>query len=397
MTLHRPWHEIRAILDGPDAKAAGAGPPAVIALDDAKAPEPLPWFGRLLVGAGAWLASLFLAGFGVLLVGTNSKGTGFTLFGALMLGIGVLPLRIRCGDFLHQAGLASSFAGQTLIVTGAGMVSDSAAVGAAVALVLTLALLVAIPSTTHRFMGTVAAAVALVTLLMDLHVPHPLDLAAMPVALAAGVLWVSRPARLAERGHDPAAGSAYGAVVALLGMLLIAALAWTSEGGGRGGGGHRSSGWPVMGHLGAAAMGIAVVALGLVILREVQLREVQLRAVHRPSSPLDPLAAGGLAALALLGQVTPGTPGVVVSVGVLLLAFHRREPILLGLAVLFLVGFLALLYYSLAATLLTKALLLMGTGTALVGASVWLHRRGPDPGADAAAAAAPGAGTGEAE
>jgi hypothetical protein len=269
-------------------------------------------------------------------------------------------------------------------VTGAGLVSDSAAVGAAVALVLTLALLVAIPSTTHRFMGTVAAAVALVTLLMDLHVPHPLDLAAMPVALAAGALWMRRPARLAERGYDAAAGSAYGSVVALLGMLLIAALAWTSDGRGR----HASNGWPVMGHLGAAAMGIAVVGLGLFILREVQ----------RSSSRLDPLAAGGLAALALLGQATPGTPGVVVSVGVLLLAFHRREPILLGLAVLFLVGFLALLYYSLAATLLTKSLLLMGTGAALVGASVWLHRRGPNPGADhPAAAPPPGAGTGEAK
>ena len=95
----------------------------------------------------------------------------------------------------------------------------------------------------------------------------------------------------------------------------------------------------------------------------------------RPS----PVHAATLAALALIGFVTPAVPGVAAAVGVLLLALHRRNPVLLGLAVTFLFVFLGLLYYSLAATLLSKSLHLMGAGLLLLAGAWWAGRQGGTP------------------
>src|SRR5581483_8806808 len=115
----------------------------------------------------------------------------------------------------------------------------------------------------------------------------------------------------------------------------------------------------------SAGLGLGVVVLALVLRREAGGGE-----------RFDPLTATGLAAMVLLGTATPGAPGVVAALGVLLLGLARREPLLIGLAVVFEIVFLGILYYSLAASLLIKSALLMGTGAALVGAAGIIRKRG---------------------
>jgi uncharacterized membrane protein len=113
----------------------------------------------------------------------------------------------------------------------------------------------------------------------------------------------------------------------------------------------------------AVGLGLAAVALALLARRDLRLGR------------LAPLPSVALAALALLGPATPGAPGLAGALAVLLLAVHRREPLLLGTAVVFLVAFLGAYYYVLSTTLLVKAGLLALAGAALLGGALAFGRR----------------------
>jgi uncharacterized membrane-anchored protein len=86
-------------------------------------------------------------------------------------------------------------------------------------------------------------------------------------------------------------------------------------------------------------------------------------------------AVVALGATAALGLVTRGAPGVVAALAVLGLGAHRREPVLVGLAAVFLAAFLGAFYYQLDATLLVKAGTLVATGLLLLGLRVYLGVR----------------------
>jgi hypothetical protein len=348
--LRRSWEEILEQL-----RAEGVALPApapAIPEGPAEASES-PWFVRALLGVGAWVAALFALGS----IGVAAGGLGaFVPMGALALAAGVGLLRVRAGEFVRQLGLACSLAGQLALAIGLADEVHDTVVLAAVALVAEglLARLVADPI--HRFSSTLLAATAATALLLGLHVPAPFDLAVLILAAGVGLFWVRQPDRLRAGGVDPWTPVGYGLALALFGVLLFALL----------GGVLRIStvlGAEVaMGRLASGGLGLATVALALRISTEA--------GVPRPT----PLHAAGLGALALIGLVSPGTPGVAAAAGVLLLGLHRRNPLLAGLAIVFLIAFLGLLYYSLAASLLVKALHLVIAGTVLL-AAAWRLRR----------------------
>ena len=70
-------------------------------------------------------------------------------------------------------------------------------------------------------------------------------------------------------------------------------------------------------------------------------------------------------------------PGVIGAAGVLALAFHRRNEVMLGLAVAFLIGFGVLYYYDLSLSLLAKSGALVGSGLVLLGLRLFILRRFP--------------------
>ena len=82
------------------------------------------------------------------------------------------------------------------------------------------------------------------------------------------------------------------------------------------------------------------------------------------SAPVSFSALGGAVAL---GGVTLDSPGIVAGVAVLMLAFDRRNRVLLGMAAIFLVVFGSFYYYSLQLTLLEKSGVLVGSGLILLG------------------------------
>lgn len=173
-----------------------------------------PWYVRAMVGFGAWLASLLLIG--------SVAGLGILVGGYLFVGLafvaGAVALRRQSdNDFMVQATLAVSIAGQALFAWG---LADAAPAGevkwfcAAVVLMNGL-LFFLFPDRIHRVLSVVFATSALAVLLYAYEWN-----AAVPVlgpALAAGLVWLHQ-----HRARVTAAG--YGHLVRPLasGLMLSA-------------------------------------------------------------------------------------------------------------------------------------------------------------------------------
>lgn len=351
LRLRRSWGEIVQQLSVAGALPTPQPPPPVTEPTD---PAASPWFVRVLLGVAAWISALLaLAAIGMAAAGMG----GFLPIGAGVLAGGVLLLRGQSGEFLRQLGLAGSLAGQLALAIGlADQIRDPAAL-AAVALVAEGLLACFVTYPVHRFSSTLLAAIAGTVLLVSVRVPMAGDLAILMLAAAVGRFWLRQPARLRRAGVDQWTSMGHALVLALFGLLLFSLLGGVAQMDGL------VDRRIVTGRLASAGLGLAIVALSLRISAEA--------GVPRPT----PLHAAGLAAVALIGFVTPASPGVAAAAGVLLLGLHRRNPALVAVAIGFLFGFLGLLYYSLAASLLAKALHLMTAGLVLV-VVAWLIRRG---------------------
>jgi hypothetical protein len=365
----------RLVAEGHAAPDAAAR--ARLALGET-AEEATPWYVRAAAGIGAWVATALLVGFLASAVADPDENAALVL--GLALVAGAVYLRRRAtAEFARQLALAASFAGQVLILLRVANATDSGVVTGLVALALSAALVPLVPDAVHRFMSAVVGSVATVVVAVELRlgwgVDAPglapsspgLDLAVRGadvavLALVAFAAWVWRGGSR-TRGRDLAEmlePVGYGTVVALLGLLLLDAFIGPSLG--FVAGGRAMSRW----QLGAATtVGVtaALCALVLAVARE---------GGRRASGEATVVA---LASAALLGAVTLPTPGIVAAVAALALGFDRRRPVLVGLAVLFLVAFAALHYHSLRLTLLEKSGVLVASGLLLLAARAYVTTR----------------------
>jgi Domain of unknown function (DUF4401) len=79
----------------------------------------MPWYLRVIVGIGAWIASLFFIGFVGTLVGWEDKDhAAFGAMGVVFLVAAVVVGRQKWGVFAEQCALAVSFAAQAMIYIG---------------------------------------------------------------------------------------------------------------------------------------------------------------------------------------------------------------------------------------------------------------------------------------
>lgn len=354
--LRPTFGEIEAGLaaEGLAPETAGAAPAR--AADDVS----LPWFTRVLVGAGAWLSALFALGLLALSFGRNFESAAL-VGGLLLIVAGVFILRAAISSsagavFVRQGALAGLLAGQVAFVIGIAEVTHGDWPPSLAALAVSVGVAIVVTESVGRFLSTLSAAVALAFVLATARIARTFDVLAIVLAAATGALWLTRPARLERHGEDPLAPAAYALALALLSTLLFASglgpfkeLRWNHV---------RPPSYPAMIGLG----------LGAVSLVTAIRRELRLGAPH-------PVTAAAIAGLALLGPVTPGSPGLVGAVFVVLLALHRHAPILLGLALVFLFFFLGAFYYDMTATLLAKAAYLALAGAALLGGALVLGRR----------------------
>jgi uncharacterized protein DUF4401 len=361
--------------------AEGLAPPESIekaraALQGADDASP-PWFARVIAGFAAWVATGFLIGFLVITKIVDERMSAI-IVGAILVVATVYVRRTANAEeeFKRQLTFAGSLAGQVLVIVGVGGETKSAALAGLVALVMSLALIPLVPDQAHRFMSGLIGSIAAFAAMADLHLVWTLgnvgplgsfvvrgsDVAAFAIVGVAAYVWRigirERSRELAEM-LEPVG---YGVIAGVFAVLLFSSIFAVADDLVRGPQSTRVNAWH-LGPLTTVGITAALIALELAIFSEQRVK---------PRAEAMTMTVG---ATALLGVLTLSTPGIMAAIAVLALGFDRRNRILIGLAIVFLVHFASVYYYSLRMTLLEKSIVLVASGMLLLAARAYIELR----------------------
>ena len=304
------------------------------------APQGSPWYARVLAGMSAWMSASFIA-CGLTCFDLDLSAL-YVVLGAVLLGVSIAGRRVLAAsrsshpawDFGVQAALIGTLVARGLLFWGLidWWVDDGVVALAMCA--IEVGVLATYPDRLQGFGTTVLAFAWLQFGLSDLGISTA-ALPAVAAAVGCGLLWLRRslPRDRFDREAMHPAGYAALAFALVMGTAEASEHLWTS----------------------VALVGIAAALVGAIALENA--RDVQ------GGFPLKK-ALGCLAVLGL-GALTVSSPGLVLSVAVGILAFHRRDLLLFGCAVVALSITLTHFYYDLNLSLSAKGLLLIGTGVTL--------------------------------
>lgn len=325
-----------------------------------------PWFVQVLVIGAAWVAAILSAGFLSLFdIVTESNAAFFAIPTAIAaITLKYVALRSESGrvrtDLVEQIALALSGLARWFAFIGVEYLSrqdgassfaglDSPAGSLVALLMFEIVFLVFYPDRLQRFLATGLA--GLWFTLLDIQLGFgPYVRQAVVIAAAAGAtaLWLRPPPTRLAAWRAPVGF----ALVLFVGFSLFE-------------GALVEAGVGELARLGPpTTIGMTLVSLWIVwdVVRE------------RGVPPVSPLALAAYGSLAVLAAVGWREPGFVAAVGLLVLAVHRRERILFGLGVAFLVAFGIHYYYSLELDLMAKAGVLVGSGLVFLAARWGLLR-----------------------
>jgi hypothetical protein len=211
------------------------------------------------------------------------------------------------------------------------------------------------PDAVHRLLSTIGAAAALMVALVASKVPLSFDLGVLVLVAATAYVWRMDLVRRDDTTAETLEPVSYGLAVSVFGTLLVRTAATSTRGTtsidvGR----ELSRELDALGPLPAIGLTVALVALIWKIGDE------------HGASPTRGRAFAAIIGAAALGFGALNSPGIVAGAAALVLAFDRRDNVLLGLATVFLIGFGSFYYYSLDLTLLEKSGVLVGSGVLLL-------------------------------
>ena len=318
-----------------------------------------PWFVRAFSGFGAWLASLFLMGFLAVAVVSSNEVVAIVL-GLLLTGGAVFLRRTTQGVFLTQFILATGLCGQGMFLGGVADLSDSGMVTTFILFVFQGVLLVVYPDVVQRFLSAMFAGGALLFFLRLVAPGVSVELDLVLIALAIHLLFLHQGRLLGGTWKQVVTPAAFGLTVVFLTDLFLrtwfdGALANIQR--------VKPLGLPP----GVLTLGLAAVTL-----------YSAWRVLEETGADTQGIVGiTVLATLALTAVLTLQTPGIIATLGLLMLGFHRRSAVLLGLSVAFVLVFGAGYYYDLHLSLLAKSLALLGSGLMLLGLRLFILRRFP--------------------
>lgn len=328
------------LVDDGHLTEVSAGQARTLLIADA-ATEHAPWFIQCLVGFGAWMSCLLFMGcFG--LAGLFNNEVMLLVEGVALLVAGAVVDRKAVGLFFRQFALAIGLTGGALITIGTvdlfgGSEFGGAAIGASLA---TLVFYGAFRSPPFRFLSCVVS-LFLITgwLLEDVVFFFNGDHDGLALSLHGLVLLETLGVGLIfwRYGHGLLEPAGYAMAIGLLGTLLLTLLPDGPS------------------PLPSAAIQV-LAQLWL-------LYHAAATGTQRRRERFGVPAVG----VALLGVLS--APGLLASIGMTVLGHLERNVVLKGLGLLFLPVYIAAYYYNLETTLLTKSLVLIGTGGVL-----WLSR-----------------------
>jgi hypothetical protein len=275
-----------------------------------------------------------------------SDGASMIVLGLPLAAIAVWVRRRATAEFVRQGSVALALVGQGLLIMGPAEAADSAPIAGAVGVLTSILLVRLVPDRVYRFLATVIGSVSGLVAVSGLREPIAHELAVIALVAAAAYVW-----RVGVRARDEETAAmlepvGYGLVVSIF-------LALSFSGASAGGLSRELGTMRARAHLGPlTTLGIttALGALAVAVLAE------------HGATWRSRVGFATLAGVAALGLGALSSPGIVAGAAVLALAYDRRNPVLLGIGIVFLVGFGSLYYYSLSLTLLEKSGVLVGTG-----------------------------------
>ncbi|MFC1834886.1 DUF4401 domain-containing protein [Thermodesulfobacteriota bacterium] len=311
-----------------------------------------PWYIKGMIGIGAWVAALSFCQ-AIAMAELLFRGPlSLCIWGLLLIGSAATLQFLSRRVFVVQLALALSLAGHGLLLSGVLELSHYDPLSLPLAAALLCAILYPIyEGSLHRFLSCFLVTVLFTNWCIQsgkyagLHVLVLLEMVGTGLILTDTV----RLRALRSLGYALAVSlpmTVFFAVMVGAGFL---------EGGSATQGSAQMQWWPSS----------AMLALGLIWLYQwiaggprTLLRE-----------PLWP----AVVATVILGAIS--TPGVLAALGLLVLGHARGERALTGLGLVFFAVFLFLFYYDLNVSLMTKSLILTGSGAVLQSARWFLSRR----------------------
>jgi len=310
----------------------------------------VPWYVRVMLGIAGWIGAMFLLGFvgAAFALLMKNSGAAFVVGAATCAAAVAIFRTAPKSDFVAQFGLATSLAGQMMIVFSATQWFERSAIGIALFVALQQAVLfILVPNFVHRLWSSWSFALAATYAMLDAGF-----FAFTPAATSAGFIWLALSEfRLARHGSMVRTGT-YGLALAatqaavLHGSVLAALIL------GRGGHG--------------VSLGEAGVWLGRLASMAVLLWAVVLLLRREGLALTSGQGRVGLAGALVLGLVSIKAPGVGPAAAILIVGYANADRVLAGLGIVALLGYLSHYYYALQTTLLEKSGLLVATGLTLI-------------------------------
>jgi len=304
-----------------------------------------PWYVRVLLGFSGWLAALFILLFiGAALQFVFRSNTAAFISGVVLLGGSYAMLRKQNGDFIEQLALATSLAGQGLVVYV--IFRTSGWTGANTwFLIAVLQILLAglMPNFIHRVFSAFFAAYSMQYALSYLGAPYLFGgLLMIPVAF----IWLNEleyPAFL-----QPMRAIGYGLVIGLInikGSALFARHWWMH---------YRGKPPWVQPWMDEALAGAVILIVVWQLLKRYKIPLTSRTAI-----------AAFVATIIAFGASFEAN-GISVGVLIMLLGFAGGNRILLGLGIASLLFFVSSYYYTTDTTLLAKSYTMAITGAVLL-------------------------------
>jgi uncharacterized membrane protein len=268
------------------------------------------------------------------------------IVGSLLVTGAVYLRRVSVSEFRKHAAVAASLAGQGLILASIHEITDSPKITAAALVALAVALMPVIQDSLHRFLSTLAASAGLYVMIIDDGLPG-FEAVTIVLVIIVALVWRYRVGERSSKVASLLEPVGYATVVALFGALLAGTMTQL---------GNMSLDPGVNIRVGRATTIAVMVLLALFVWK--------INDEHRMSGTTSGFAA--ISGVLALGLATLSSPGIITGAAILALAHDRRNRVLLGMGIVFLLVFGSVYYYSLHITLLEKASVLVGSGLLLL-------------------------------
>lgn len=307
-----------------------------------------PWYVKVLFAFSGWLAAIFILGFigAAFEIVYRNNGVAF-IVGVMMIGGAFALLRISGNEFVEHLGLATSLAGQALIVYAIYDISNhNETIAWLLIAILQGALVVFMPNFVHRVFSTLVASIAFSMALDKMGIPHVIGGVVM---FGACLCWLNEFQYPRHMKKIRAIG--YGLVSALIALKGTTLL------------GYRAFGERFLedhhGFLAQQWFGEGIIGSVTVY--------VVWSILQRYGQPANGrLSITTLLVTLLVCAVSIKVQGITVGMVIVCLGFFGANRILLGLGIVSLLFYISSYYYLLETTLLNKSISLLVVGLVLL-------------------------------